>query len=218
MNRDDKNAVLADDESPYKYTTGNEKEAHNKNEKQSDEQMSVDTESIVDEAIREFVNDSLWQETLRPGEAKNSLVDSEDRIETSGYRDDMLYMKEDTTTAEVIDFMRRCIETPVVAHGKIVWNFSTHEIDEEAIKSLEDKEQDRFVIPYQVTGAWGYMFSLLPEEIRESEILVYDPSNERYMAYRSLYRTTADERIDQIRKDLSRRVVTESGDILGLLE
>jgi hypothetical protein len=134
------------------------------------------------------------------------------------YRDDGLYMKEGTTVDEVIAFLRSSIEDPEVVEDTVVWNFSTHEVDEEALAEVPEKEQDRFLIPYQVTGAWGFMFSLLPEEIRRAEVLVYDQESEQYKAYRSLYRTTTSERCKQIQSDLSRRMVKESGDELGLTE
>jgi len=137
---------------------------------------------------------------------------------TTAYRDDGLYMTEDTSVDEVIGFLRSCIENPIEVDGNIVWNFSTHEVNEEALEELSSKEQSRFVIPYQVTGAWGFMFNLLPEQIKDGETLVYDQTKGRYMAYRSLHRTTTDERINQVRQDLSRRMVDNSGEALGLID
>jgi len=225
---DDDDTPLAGDDEPYKYRV-NKSEDDSGKQKSSEQTYSGETDDedndeFVNDAIQNFVTDSLWSATLNPEtvdttESSNKPVPEKNQwVDTTDYRDDMLYMREDTSTAEVIEFMRRCIENPIEAYGKVVWNFSTHEIDEEAIEGLQYKNKERFVIPYQVTGAWGFMFSVLPQEIREAEILVYDPAEEKYMAYRSLYRTTADERIEQVRQDLSRRMVSESGETLGLRE
>ena len=138
--------------------------------------------------------------------------------EGTPYRTEALYMTEDTSVSDVLDFMRSCIENPIEVEDKIVWNFSTHEIDSEALEGVAEKREDKFIIPYQVTGAWGFMFTVLPEEVRNAEILVYDTGAGDYKAYRSLYRTTAQARIDQMKDDLSRRVVNESGKQLGLVE
>lgn len=132
------------------------------------------------------------------------------------YRKEALYMTEDTTVDEVVGYLRHCIENPIRDGENIIWNFSTHEVDYGAW-DIRDKDQTRFLMPYQVTGAWGFIFHLLPEEIRSAEILVYDPSEERYYAYRNLYRTTAHDRQDQLRQDLGRRLeASEVADELGL--
>lgn len=132
------------------------------------------------------------------------------------YRQGALYMTESTTVDEVIDYLRDCIENPVMVGDTIIWNFSTHELDIGAVLTVDDKNQDRFVVPYQVTGAWAFMFTLLPEEIKNAETLVYKPDVGEYHAYRSLYRTTPQDRHDQIRNDLSRRMLNVSGRVLGL--
>jgi len=226
MNESDGSPLAGDDE-PHKYSTGSNLDGDDEQDEEpeeTDEQAqddSTDDADLIENVIQEFVTDSLWAGTLRPDDVhQNEAVEDnpEEWVETADYRDDMLYMEEETSTGEVIEFMRRCIENPVTVDGKVVWNFSTHEIDPEAIAALRRKEQDRFVIPYQVTGAWGFMFTLLPEEIRDAEILIYDPADEEYMAYRSLHRTTAEDRMEQIRYDLSRRMVAESGDVLGLID
>lgn len=192
---------MADDDSPYKYSTGDS--SNRTDEREEDEEQ--EGTSIIDDAIEEAEED----DTMDENETENTYTP---------YRDDALYMTEDTSVGDVIEFLRRSIEDPIEDGDLVIWNFSTHEMDEDAVDALKRKEQDHFVIPYQVTGAWGFMFTLLPEEIKDAEILVYDPKKGHYMAYRSLYRTTADDRMDQIRQDLSRRMVAASGEVLGLIE
>lgn len=194
---------MADDDSPYKYSTGSSSNQEDENDADEEQEGT----SIVDDAIAEAEADE--DDTMDENETENTYTP---------YRDDALYMTEDTSVGDVIEFLRRSIEDPIEDGDLVIWNFSTHEMDREAIDALKRKEQDHFVIPYQVTGAWGFMFNLLPEEIKDAEILVYDPKKGHYMAYRSLYRTTADDRMDQIRQDLSRRMVAASGETLGLIE
>lgn len=222
------------DGTDYKYSTGRDSSADfdvqydrdqtDDTEEESEEPEEDNVSEEVQEVIDEIENDVDEEEESDEESAKEQQEESDDdsneKDEThrTPYRDDALYMTEHTPTRDVIEFLRRCIADPVEDGDMVVWNFSTHEMDEEALDALKEKEQDHFVIPYQVTGAWGFMFSLLPQEIREAEILVYDPKEGHYMAYRSLYRTTADERMEQIRQDLSRRMVAASGETLGLIE
>lgn len=121
------------------------------------------------------------------------------------YRPDALYMTEDTSVDEVVDYLQECLENPIFSGDSVVWNFSTHPIQKEQL-NVEGKQEDHFVIPYQVTGPWGFMFSLLPDVVRRAETLVYKPDSEEYHAYKSLYRETTGERRDQISQDLARRL------------
>jgi hypothetical protein len=136
----------------------------------------------------------------------------------SPYRDDALYISEDTTVDEIVDYMIACMENPVRVGDSIVWNYSTHEIDHQSIDEVKSKEQDRFIIPYQVTSIWAFMFQLLPEPMKNAESLVYDSDVQKYYAYRGLYRTTVNERQDQIRNELARRLESELGSEVGIHE
>lgn len=134
------------------------------------------------------------------------------------YRDEALYVTEDTTVNEIVDYLRHCIENPARQGENIIWNFSTHEIDWPAL-DVTDKDQTRFLVPYQVTGLWGFIYQLLPEEIKEAEVLVYNTDEGRYYAYRNFYRTTARNRQEQVRQDLGRRLEgSEAAEVLGLHE
>jgi len=132
------------------------------------------------------------------------------------YREEALYVTEDTTVDQITAYLRHCIENPVRQGENVIWNFSTHEIDWPAL-DVEGKDQSRFIIPYQVTGTWGFIYQLLPEDIRSAELLVYHADDQKYYAYRNFYRTTGSDRQDQIRQDLGRRL--EASDVaeeLGL--
>lgn len=103
---------------------------------------------------------------------------------SSSKRDDALFVRESTTVEELLEYVRNRIEEPVRFDGNTVWNLSSYEFDEEAFSS---KREDEFVVPFEVTGTWGVMFSLLPERVREAELLVYQDSQDEYIAYKNFY-------------------------------
>lgn len=126
------------------------------------------------------------------------------------YRDEALYLTEDTTVQEIVDYLQAVIENPIFLgedNQNVVWNFSTHEFKRMASEDeVVGKDCDRFIVPYQVTGGWAFMFTLLPEAIKEAEVLVYKPNEGEYFAYRNFYRTTSSGRHSQIQQDLARRL------------
>lgn len=140
--------------------------------------------------------------------------------ESEYYKRDALYMSDDTQVEEVIAYLRDVVENPILLgddEETVVWNFSTHEFERMAVtEEIIDKDCDKFIVPYQVTGAWAFMFSLLPEDIRRSEILVYKSDKEEYYAFRNFYRTTTEERHSQLKQDLARRL--EESDVPGVMK
>jgi len=123
-----------------------------------------------------------------------------------------LYVTEDTTEEELLEYVRECVEDPVVEHTrqgkKIVWNFSSHDVVEEEL-NLSAKHCHDFVIPFQVTSTWAMMFTLLPERIRNAENLVWKPSEDTYYAYNQFYRKLSDERRNEFKNNLSKVVDNE---------
>ncbi len=99
-------------------------------------------------------------------------------------RDDALFVRESTTVEELLEYVRNRLEEPVRFDGNTVWNLSSYEFDESAFSS---KRESEFVVPFEVTGTWGVMFSLLPERVREAELLVYQESQDEYIAYKNFY-------------------------------
>ena len=53
------------------------------------------------------------------------------------------------------------------------------------------------------------MFVLLPERIRNAEILVYRSGEDQYVAYKNFYREVPSERREQLQTSLSRAVSDE---------
>ncbi|AGM11917.1 hypothetical protein DNAM5_54 [Haloarcula californiae tailed virus 1] len=124
------------------------------------------------------------------------------------YAEDALLVDQDTSLDEVQSFIRRRVANPHVVEDTIIWNFSSHNVDEDALDKAVDRklERDIYVIPYQVTGTWSYMFSILPEQLQRAEILVYKTNTGRYNAYTNFLREAPEEVHDDFRSDLARRV------------
>lgn len=118
----------------------------------------------------------------------NSVIDSaDDRPRKLPYADDALMMDRNTTTDDILEFLEDRANNPIIMSGVTIWNFSSHEVDLPALaEAVQNKlEQDRYIIPFQVTGAWGYMTYLLPEQIVEAEVLVYHPDSGDYAGYKN---------------------------------
>jgi hypothetical protein len=134
-------------------------------------------------------------------------TDTDDRIGRSSFAQDALYIDSDTTPEEVKDFLRQRVENPIKieSEGVTVWNFSAHDVDIEALEYAAKNvlREKTFVIPFQVTGTWGAMFSLLPKELKEAEVLIYKPSEQKYFAYRNFYAEIPEEVQDEFRYQLS---------------
>ena len=121
---------------------------------------------------------------------------------------DGLYIDGETTVDEVQDFLKRRAEDPININGTMVWDFCGYERDAQALEeSVRYKLQgDKYIIPFQVTGTWGYMFHLLPEHLKSAEILVYDPRQEVYKGYKNFSRSLSVEQEKAFRQDLAKRV------------
>lgn len=106
------------------------------------------------------------------------------------YREDTLRMTSDTELDEVLTFIKQRARNPYTVNGKIIWDFSNHKPDMEALEfATENKlENDEYVIPFQVTGTWGFIIQLLPERLRNAEILVFKKQYGDYAAYENMYR------------------------------
>lgn len=141
----------------------------------------------------------------------NSVMDR--HVDSTGakkmpYVEDALMMDKDTTTDDILDFIEDRALNPVRMGGVTIWNFSSHELDLPALgEAVQYKlKQDKYVIPFQVTGAWGYMTHLLPAEIVEAEILIYHPNQGQYAGYtnylKELKSGERDEFVDGLRETI----------------
>jgi len=122
--------------------------------------------------------------------------------------DDGLYIDKDTTVEEIKAFLQRRAENPIVIDSVTIWDFCGYDRDGEALeKAVKRKlKHDKYIIPFQVSGTWGTMFHLLPESLKEAEILVYDARAEVYKGYKNYTREMAMEQRNAFKYDLAKRV------------
>lgn len=95
-----------------------------------------------------------------------------------------LYITDDTTRAEVIEFVRARLAAPAVLNDVVVFNFSSYSIDGSAlVNAASDLDAGVYVVPYQVPGAWGYMVDALPAEVADATLLTYRAGESEYHEY-----------------------------------
>lgn len=122
------------------------------------------------------------------------------------FASDGLLISESTDAEEVKEFLRRRMDDPYTFDSAVVYDFNSHRIDSDALENaVEDKLRgEKYLIPYQVTGTWGFMYHLLPQSVKEAEILVYHPGDECYYAYQNFHTDIPSEVQNEFRHQLSR--------------
>lgn len=121
---------------------------------------------------------------------------------------DGLYIDRGTSVEEIKEFITRRAANPIIIDGVTIWDFCGYDRDKDALQKAVKRKltDDKYIIPFQVTGTWGYMFHLLPQELRSAEILVYDNRQGMYKGYRNFARDLSVEQEQAFRQDLARRV------------
>lgn len=124
--------------------------------------------------------------------------------DSEAYRDDALLMSRGTTGKDIKEFLLRRIRDPVEVDGIVVWNFSNHVVDQQALEEAAYRrlEGETYVIPYQVTGAWGFMEAMLPPVVNEAEVLVYKDRYSEYVAYENYKGLLDEEEIAEFRENV----------------
>lgn len=130
----------------------------------------------------------------------------DDRIGREQFANDGLRVTHDTDIDEVKGFLRRRTEKAINYRGTIVWNYSSHSPDYDALEyAIEQKlENRRYVIPFQVGSTWATMYYLLPESLKQAEVLVYKPSSGQYRAYKNFYDEITPESSEEFTYQLSK--------------
>lgn len=109
---------------------------------------------------------------------------SENEKHRTPYADDALVVKNGTQPDEIRDFVRQRTLNPEQVAEMTVWNYNNHEVNTEVLRETADElARDEYVIPYQVSGVWAYMTTLLPKRVREAEILTYSQDEGDYRPY-----------------------------------
>lgn len=119
-----------------------------------------------------------------------------------------LYVRENTDVEEVIEFFEERVANPYVkvddrGETNYVWNFSSHELDKDGLR-LGYRDNNEFVIPFQVRSVWAVMYALLPEEMKRMDPLIYNPELKKYIAYKQFYDEMSPERFEQLQYSTAR--------------
>lgn len=124
------------------------------------------------------------------------------------YADDALRKSgNDIYPDDVQEFVIRRAKNPVVVDGLTVYNFSNHEVDKEQLEQQVDELiGDEYIIPYSVEGIWGYMVRLLPEKLRNLEILAYNKKREEYNPYPNLIRHSNEDDNEETRRRIEEQL------------
>ena len=121
------------------------------------------------------------------------------------YADDGLMIDDETTANDLQEFVERRTRNPFVMDGTMVWNFSSHKTDPDALEeAIEEKlDEESYMIPFQVTGVWGYMTHIIPDRIsRNAQVLVYIEGDEEYVEYENLVGSLEQDEITEFKTDL----------------
>lgn len=116
-----------------------------------------------------------------------------------------LQIDESTTIDELVEYTKEQADNPYKHNETTVYNFSTHKIDEEALKrGIEEKfNRDLYQIPMQILTGQVFVQSILPQRIRESEILLYRVDEEDYYAYNNFVRDAPSEFQQKIQQEIA---------------
>lgn len=132
---------------------------------------------------------------------------TEENRHRTKYAEDALRVENGTQPDEIQDFVERRAENPFEVNGVIVWDFNNHALNAEALREQsDDLLYDEYVIPYQASGVWGYMVTLLPERIREAEILTYRQREGEYAPFPNYIRHSDPEVNNGLRSDIRKSI------------
>lgn len=123
------------------------------------------------------------------------------------YSEDALRVENGTQPEEIQEFVIRRAKNPYIIDDVIVWDFNNHMVNINALeKQVGDLLNTEYVIPYQASGAWAYMVSMLPKRIREAEILTYNQSEGEYKPYPNYFRHSDPAVNNGIRRRLADKI------------
>lgn len=121
------------------------------------------------------------------------------------YTEDAPEIDDTTEFEELIEYARKRIENPIEIKGTSIYHFSSHEPDLDALEDAIDKKlrRDEYIVPLQVTSGWMFIQELLPQHIKESELLIYREDIEEYYAYKSFIRECPEESIQKLKEEFA---------------
>lgn len=97
-----------------------------------------------------------------------------------------LYMDDETEAADVLDFVAERTENPAVFNDRdvVVFNYHNQPLVAHAIAEWAfDADPGVYVVPFQVSGVWGFIQRVLPVPIRNADVLAYRKGSDVYVDY-----------------------------------
>lgn len=116
------------------------------------------------------------------------------------YMDDAPEVTEDTDPAELQDYALRRTQNPIEKNGCTVYNYSSHVPDYDALEEKTAEIPDgEYIIPFQVTSGWSYIWSLIPNALRRnSDFLIYIAHEGYYSHYPNFYNGKLSKTLENI--------------------
>lgn len=123
------------------------------------------------------------------------------------FADDALVMNRQTTLGDIQGFIRDRTRSPRVIRDNnektIIWDYSPHEIDHEALEKA-NLHRSEYTIPFNIGSVWGLCMTLLPKRIQEAEILRYDVQEGVYVPYHSFNRDMTEGEVQDFRNSIEK--------------
>lgn len=103
--------------------------------------------------------------------------------------DDAPIVTEDTESSELREYALKRSKNPIEINGCTVYNYSSHVPDHDALdEKTEETPDGEYIIPFQVTSGWSYIWTMLPGSMkRSSDFLIYITHEGRYSHYPNFY-------------------------------
>lgn len=95
-----------------------------------------------------------------------------------------LYMGDDTTATDVLDYAADRLEQPTGVGDATVFNFHNQPLSmPELSQWAEDVESGVYVVPYQISGVWAFMVEALPSAVAQARLLAFRVNDREYVDY-----------------------------------
>lgn len=106
-----------------------------------------------------------------------------------------LYMGDDTSPVEVLDFVAERTASPAIFRNGdvVVYNYHNESLVAGPLSEwAQSAEPGVYVVAYQIPGVWAFMQRTLPKPIRDADLLAYRKSSDEYVDYENWRRTLVD--------------------------
>lgn len=123
----------------------------------------------------------------------------------SEYSDDAPNITNSTEIDELVSYTRRRVENPIVIGDVTIYYFNSHEPDIDSLEQAVNQklENNVYQVPLQITSGNMFIQSILPNRVREAEILIYREDNQEFFGYRNFIRDIPIEGRKGIKQELA---------------